>query len=178
MVTPPATKKCCAHTCPRKRRQLAKIATRACHAKRHPNVQKCPEHLNLFRFWLRHVLRATTACNFSSLIWPDGSASAALASLLFDPPEPQIIGTTQVFRDFPTFSRTCIFFVLTLSLLSSSLLFSSLTLATSAFPSVHIVGSLTSKLPSATHPRNLTWNLRIGPGWSSHWTWQFLGYHV
>ena len=83
-----------------------------------------------------------------------------------------------VFRDFPTFSRTCIFFVLTLSLLSSSLLFSSLTLATSAFPSVHIVGSLTSKLPSATHPRNLTWNLRIGPGWSSHWTWQFLGYHV
>ena len=31
-------------------------------------------------------------CNFSSLIWPDGSAPAALASLLFDPPEPQDIG--------------------------------------------------------------------------------------
>ena len=30
-------------------------------------------------FWLRNVLRATTACNFSSLIWPDGSAPAALA---------------------------------------------------------------------------------------------------
>ena len=30
--------------------------------------------------------------NFSSLIWPAGSAPAALASLLFDPPEPQIIG--------------------------------------------------------------------------------------
>ena len=33
-------------------------------------------------FWLPNVLRATTACNFSSLIWPDGSAPAALASLL------------------------------------------------------------------------------------------------
>ena len=50
------------------------------------------------------------------LIWPAGSAPAALASLLFDPPEPQIIGKT-VFRDFPTFSRICICFLLTLSLL-------------------------------------------------------------
>ena len=48
-------------------------------------------------FWLRNVLRATTACNFSSLIWPAGSAPAALASLLFEPPEPQIIGKTQCF---------------------------------------------------------------------------------
>ena len=45
-------------------------------------------------FWLGNVLRATTACNFSSFIWPAGSAPAALASLLFDPPEPQIIGKT------------------------------------------------------------------------------------
>ena len=57
-----------------------------------------------------------------------------------------------VFRDFSTSSRTCIFFPLTLSLLWSSfffsfLLFSSLTLPTSAFPSIHIVGSLTSKPP-------------------------------
>ena len=42
-------------------------------------------------FWFRNVLRATTACKSSSLIWPAGSAPAALASLLFDPPEPQII---------------------------------------------------------------------------------------
>ena len=48
-----------------------------------------------------------------------------------------------VFRGFPTFSCTCIFFLLTLSL--------SLTLPTSAFPSVHIVGSLTSKLPSVNY---------------------------
>ena len=67
----------------------------------------------LLTFWLGDVLRATTACNFSSLILPDGSAPAALASLLFDPPEPQNIRETQsVFLDFSTFSRTCIFFLL------------------------------------------------------------------
>ena len=53
-------------------------------------------------------------------------------------------------RDFPTFSRICIFFLLTLSLLSSSLFCSSLLSASShlCFSSVHIVGNLTSKLPS------------------------------
>ena len=40
----------------------------------------------LYAFWLGNVLRATTACTFSCLIWPAGSAPAALASLLFDPP--------------------------------------------------------------------------------------------
>ena len=50
-----------------------------------------------------YVLRATTACTFSSLIWPAGSAPAALASLLFDPPEPQIIGKTQCFATFLPF---------------------------------------------------------------------------
>ena len=54
-------------------------------------------------FWLRNVLRATTACKFSSLIWPAGSAHAALASLLFDPPEPQIIWKTQCFATFLPF---------------------------------------------------------------------------
>ena len=49
------------------------------------------------------VLRATTARIFSSLIWPDGSATAALASLLFDPPEPQIIRKTQCFATFLPF---------------------------------------------------------------------------
>ena len=90
---------------------------------RHLNFQKWSDHGVLCTFWLGNVLRATTACNFSSLIWPAGSAPAALASLLFDPPEPQIIGKT-VFRDFPTFSRICIFFLLTLSLLWSSLFWS------------------------------------------------------
>ena len=44
-----------------------------------------------------------------------GSAPAALASLLFDPPQPQNIGKHSVARDFPTFSRTCIFSLLTFS---------------------------------------------------------------
>ena len=130
----------------------------ACHAKRHLNVQKCSEPGVFCAFWLRNVLRATTACtfstsqlpkvvrewcalyiltskcasrhngacNFSSLIWPAGSAPAALASLLFDPPEPQIIEKKHVFRDFPTFSHTWIFFLLRLSLFGSSFFFSSL----------------------------------------------------
>ena len=44
-----------------------------------------------------------TACNFSSLIWPAGSAPTALASLHFDPPEPQIIGKTECFATFLPF---------------------------------------------------------------------------
>ena len=88
----------------------------------HLNFQKWSETASFLHFWLRNVLRATTACNFSSLLWPAGSAPAALASLLFDPPEPQIIGKNTVFRDFPTFSRICIFCLLTLSLLIFSLL--------------------------------------------------------
>ena len=80
---------------------------------RHLNLQKWSGAVVFCTFWLGNLLRATMACNFSSLIWPAGSAPAALASLLFDPLEPQIIGKT-VFCGFPTFSRICIFFLLTL----------------------------------------------------------------
>ena len=56
-----------------------------------------------------------------------------------------------VFRDFPTFSRICIFFLP--DSFSSDLLSSNLPLLSASsllcFSSVHIVGSLTSKLPSA-----------------------------
>ena len=69
----------------------------------HLNFQKWSEHGVLCTFWLGNVLRATTACNFSSLIWPAGSAPAALASLLFDSPKPQIIGKTQCFATFLPF---------------------------------------------------------------------------
>ena len=101
---------------------------------RHRNFQKWSDTEVLCTFWLGNVLRATTACTFStsqlpkvvrrcgvlciltwkcasrhngvqfsSLIWPAGSAPAALASLLFDPPEPQIIGKTQCFATFLPF---------------------------------------------------------------------------
>ena len=49
----------------------------------HRNFQKWSDTAVFCTFWLRNVLRATTACNFSSLIWPAGSAPAALASRLF-----------------------------------------------------------------------------------------------
>ena len=101
-------------------------------------------------FWLRNVLRATTACNFSSLIWPTGSAPAALASLLFDPPEPQIIGKTQCFATFLPFraSASSFFWLFLFSdLLSSNLSLLSAS-ALLCFSSIHMVGSLTSKLPS------------------------------
>ena len=98
-------------------------------------------------FSLANVLRA---CNFSSLICPDGLAPAALASLLFEPPEPQIIGKTPCFATCYLFAHLHLLSYHSFSSLIFSLLpFSSLTLPTSAFPSVHIVGSLTSKLPSA-----------------------------
>ena len=102
---------------------------------RHLNFQKWSEAGVFCTFWLKNVLRATTACNFSSLIWPAGSAPAALASLLFDPPEPQIIGKTRCFATFLLFraSASSFFWLFLFSdLLSSSLLFS-LTLPISAF---------------------------------------------
>ena len=117
------------------------------------------------------MLRATTACTFSTSQLPKVVRSwcvlyiltskcasrhngmhffiSHLASWLrtrrFSEPTFQPSGATKprkntVFRDFPTSSRTCIFFLLTLSLLSASSLL--------CFSSVHIVGSLTSKLPS------------------------------
>ena len=91
---------------------------------RHLNFQKWSEPLVFCTFWLGNVLRATTACNFSSLLWPAGSAPAALASLLFDPPEPQIIGKTQCFATFLPF-RASVSSVLLLFLFWSSLFQSS-----------------------------------------------------
>ena len=70
---------------------------------RHRNFKKWSEPGVFCTFWLGNVLRATTACNFSSLISPDASAPAALASLLFNPPEPQIIGKTQWIATFLPF---------------------------------------------------------------------------
>ena len=83
---------------------------------------------------------------------PHGSAPAALASLLFDPPEPQIIEKNTAIRDRPNISRVCIFFLLTfaqlylLSSCSTSLLCFSSSDSTSLpfFSTLHIVGSFTS----------------------------------
>ena len=117
-------------------------------------------------FSLANVLRATMVCAFStsqlpkvvrtwcvlyilkSLIWPARSAPAALASLLFDPPEPQIIGKTCFATFLPFRAPGSSFFwdFFFFDILSSSLLFAASSHL--CFSSVHIVGSLTSKLPS------------------------------
>ena len=110
---------------------------------RHLNFQKWSEAGVFCTFSLGNVLRATTACTFSSLIWPAGSAPAALASLLFDPPEPQIIGKTQCFATFSVSRRSYLF--AHLHLLSDLVSSDSSHLC---FSTVHIVGSFTSKLPS------------------------------
>ena len=139
---------------------------------RHRSFQKVFRTWGVFSFLLANVLRATTECNFSHLIWPAGSAPAALASLLFDPPEPQILEKQSVSRlsylcahldllssDAFSFWSSFFFSSLLFSYLPfpslpfpfPSLLFSSLTFSDSShlcFSSVHIVGSLTLKLPS------------------------------
>ena len=148
----------------------------AWHAKRHLNLQKWREHVVFCTFSLRNVLRATTACTFSTSQLPKvvrewcalyiltskcASRCTFLASQLpkvlrdpgvlylftsksasrhngvqlfishlprclrtrrFSEPTFRPSGATThrentVFRDFPTFSRICIFFLLTLSLL-------------------------------------------------------------
>ena len=119
---------------------------------RHLNFQKWSEAEVFWTFWLGNVLRATTACTFSTsqlpkvvrdrqfftlLTWKCASRHngvqffiSHLASWLrtrrFSEPTFRASGATNhwkntVFRDFPTFSRICIFFLLTLSLLWSSL---------------------------------------------------------
>ena len=170
------------------------FAPQRCALFRHLNFQKWSEPGVFCTCWLRNVLRATTACtfstseppkvartcgalyiftsnvlrattactfatsqlpkvvrswcvlymltskcasrhNFSSLIWPDGSAPAALASLLFDPPEPQIIGKTQCFTTYLPFraSASSFFWLFLFSDLVFSTLLFSLTLPISAF---------------------------------------------
>ena len=113
----------------------------------------CSEPGVLCTCWLRNMLHATTACTFTSLIWPDGSAPAALGGLPFDPPEPPNHWKNTLFRDCATFSRTDLHLLSSASfssLIFFLLLFSSLSDSshTSSFSSVYIVGSLTSKLPS------------------------------
>ena len=117
------------------------------------------------------MLRATTACTFSTSQLPKVVRAWCVLTLLtskcasrhngvqfllshlprclrtrrFSEPTFRPSGATKhwkntVFRDFPTFSRTCIFSLLTFSI-------SELPLSCTAFSSLHIVGSLASKLP-------------------------------
>ena len=88
--------------------------------------QKRLQTLSFWHFWLLNVLRATTACSFST----GRPKVARTRPAAFSEPTFRPSGATNhwkksVNRDFPTFSRTCIFFLLSLSLLWSSHFFSS-----------------------------------------------------
>ena len=148
---------------------------------RHLNLQKWSVHGVFCTFWFRNVLRATTACTFSTsqlpkvvrewcvlyiLTWKCASRHngvqffiSPLASWLhtrrFSEPTFRPSGATNhwkntVNRDFPTFCAHL--HLLSSYSFSSTLLSSDLSLLSASallcFSSVHIVGSLTSKLPS------------------------------
>ena len=88
---------------------------------RHHNFQKWSGPGVFCTFWLGNLLRATTACNFSSRL------ASWLRTRRFSEPTFRPSGATNhwkntVFRDFPTFSRICSVCPLTLSLLIFSLL--------------------------------------------------------
>jgi hypothetical protein len=130
---------------------------------RNLNFQKWSEHWVYCTFWLLNVLHATTACTFSTSQLPKWSdvgvfcawkctsrvqllichltrwlRTAALASLLFDHPELQIIRKTQCIATFLPFRAPA----------------SSTYTILLAFTSVHIVESLTSRLPSNKNTNN------------------------
>ena len=93
---------------------------------RHLNFQKCSDTEVFLAFWLRNLLRAALACNF----WSLSQLPRWLRTRRFGKPTFSSGATkhwkSTVFRGFSTFSRTCIFFLLTLSLFCSSLFYSSL----------------------------------------------------
>ena len=88
----------------------------------HLNFQKCSETQVFCTFSLGNVLRATTACNFWSLIWASWLRTRRFSEPTFRPSGAPNHSKNTVFCDFPTFPRICIFFLLTLSLLLFSLL--------------------------------------------------------
>ena len=106
-------------------------------------TSKCTSRHNGVQFFISHL--ASCLC------------TRRFRSLLFDPPEPQITGKIQCFATFLPFRAPASSFFwpfLFSDLLSSALLSSTLSSLLSdsshlCFSSVHIVGSLTSKLPSA-----------------------------
>ena len=123
----------------------------------HRNFQKWREHVMFCAFSLRNVLRATTACTFSTsqlpkvvrtwcvlYIFTSKCASRHNGVQFFISHLASWLRTRRfsnhwkntVFRDFPTFSRICNLFLRTLSLLLFFLLIFlfSLPLPGSAFP--------------------------------------------
>ena len=83
----------------------------------HILTSKCAWRHNVVQFFIFHLARWLRTRRFSEPFWPSGATNH---------------WKNAVFRDFSTFWCTCIFFPLTLSLLWSSLFFSSLLFPDSA----------------------------------------------
>ena len=143
---------------------------------RHLNFQNWSENGVLCTFWLRNMLRATTACTFSTSQLPKVLRTWGVSSFFtckcasrhngvhfsishlarwlrtrrFSEPTFRPSGEKHSVSRLSYLFAHLSFFLLTLSLLWSSLFYSSLLSDSSrlCFSSVHIVGSLTSKLPS------------------------------
>jgi len=100
----------------------------------HLNFQKCSEAEVLCAVWLQNVLHAITACNFWSLISPDGSALASLLSTLRSPKTLKHSASLLFYLSHTLFLLSYYPFLFP-DLLPS---FSSLTLLTSIAASVHV----------------------------------------
>ena len=108
------------------------------------------------RTWcVLHILTSKCASRHNGVQFFIAHLASWLRTRRFSEPTFRPSGATNhwkntVFRDCPTFSRICIFFLP--DSFSSDLLSSNLPLLSASallcFSSVHIVGSLTSKLPS------------------------------
>ena len=114
--------------------QLPKVVRTWCAL--HILTSKCASRHNGVQFFIAHLASWLRTRRFSEPTFrPSGATNH---------------WKNTVFRDFPTFSRICIFFLP--DSFSSDLLSSNLPLLSASallcFSSVHSVGSLTSKLPS------------------------------
>ena len=111
------------------------------------------------RTWcVLHILTSKCASRHNGVQFFIAHLASWLRTRRFSEPTFRPSGATNhwkntVFRDFPTFSRICIFFLP--DSFSSDLLSSNLPLLSASallcFSSLHIVGSLTSKLPSMNY---------------------------
>ena len=117
---------------------------------RHLKRQKWSAPVVLLTFWLGNVLRATTACNFSS-----SPLASWLRTRRFSEPTFRPSGATKSLEKHSESRLSYLFahlHLLSSYSFSSTLLSSDLSLLSASallcFSSVHIVGSLTSKLPS------------------------------
>ena len=127
------------------------------------SIKKRSEPEVLSTFWFPNLLRRYNGVHFLISSLPRWLRTGRFSEPIFRPSGAQHIGKTQRFATFLHFLFTCIYFLLTLSLLWSCFffLFSSPTLPTPAFPSVHIVRSLTFILNFLCKSATFLWSYAL-----------------